>query len=104
MSTTSNYEIMLIFSPETETERQKEILDRVKTIVTEGKGSIEKVDEWGKKRFAYEIDDFRDGHYYVITLTTTSETLDEISRILRITDEVIRFMPTSLKEKVTSES
>ncbi|GBE58500.1 30S ribosomal protein S6 [bacterium BMS3Abin01] len=104
MSTTSNYEIMLIFSPETETERQKEILDRVKTIVTGGEGSIEKVDEWGKKRLAYEIDDFRDGQYYVITLTTTPETLDEISRILRITDEVIRFMPVSLKEKVTSES
>jgi small subunit ribosomal protein S6 len=95
---------MLILSPETEGERQKEILERIKAIVTAGKGTIENVDEWGKKRLAYEIDDFRDGHYYVITLTAQPETLDEISRILRITDEVIRFMPVSLKEKVTSGS
>ena len=67
-------------------------------------GTVENVDEWGKKRLAYEIDHIRDAFYYVITLTISAAVLDEISRILRITDEVIRFMPVALKEKVASES
>jgi small subunit ribosomal protein S6 len=95
---------MLILSPEAESERQTEILDRIKEIAVTGKGSVENIDEWGKKRLAYEINHLRDGYYYVITLTVTAEVLDEITRILKITDEVIRFMPVVLKEKVTSES
>lgn len=102
--TTSNYEIMLILNPETETARQSEILDRIKSIATSGKGSVDNVEEWGKKRLAYEINHIKDAFYYVITLTVASEVLDEITRVLGITDEVIRFMPVRLKEKVTTES
>jgi len=102
--TTSNYEIMLLLNPEAETARQTEILDRIKKTATDGQGSVDNVEEWGKKRLAYEIDHIRDAFYYVITLTISAAVLDEISRILRITDEVIRFMPVALKEKVASES
>ena len=96
---------MLLLNPEAEPARQTEILDRIRKTSTDGGGSVDKVEEWGKKRLAYEIDHIRDAFYYVITLTITPAVLDEISRILRITDEVIRFMPVALKEKVAvSES
>lgn len=104
VSTTSNYEIMLLLNPEAEPARQTEILDRVKKTATDGDGTVDKVEEWGKKRLAYEINHIRDAFYYIITLTISTAVLDEISRILRITDEVIRFMPVALKEKVASES
>ncbi|MHB0915007.1 MAG: 30S ribosomal protein S6 [Thermoleophilia bacterium] len=104
VSTTSNYEIMLMLNPEAEAARQVEILDRIKSTAASGNGSVEKIDEWGKKRLAYEINHINDAFYYVITLTATPDVLDEITRILSITDEVIRFMPVSLKEKVASES
>ena len=104
VSTTSNYEIMLLLNPDAESERQKEILERVKTTAADGQGTVDKIDEWGKRRLAYEINHIRDAFYYVITLTAPAAALDEISRILRITDEVIRFMPIALKEKVASES
>ena len=106
VSTTSNYEIMLLLNPEAEPARQTEILDRIKKTAKDGGGSADNVEEWGKKRLAYEIDHLRDAFYYVITLTISAAVLDEISRILRITDEVLRFMPVALKEKVkvTSES
>lgn len=104
VSTTSNYEIMLILNPETETARQSEILDRIRSIAASGKGSVDNVEEWGKKRLAYEINHIKDAFYYVITLTVTPYVLDEITRILGITDDVIRFMPVRLKEKVASES
>jgi small subunit ribosomal protein S6 len=102
VTTTSNYEIMLLLNPEAEAERRTEILDRITKTATDGGGSVEKVDEWGKKRLAYEIDHIRDAFYYVITLTAAADVLGEIARILKITDEVIRFMPVSLKETVTS--
>lgn len=102
--TTSNYELMVLLNPEAEPARQTEILDRIKKTATDGQGSVDNVDEWGKKRLAYEINHIRDAFYYVITLTISTAVLDEISRILRITDEVIRFMPVALKEKVASES
>ncbi len=104
MSTTNDYEIMLILHPEAEEERRAEIVERIRQTATEGGGSVDGVDEWGKKRFAYEINHLRDGYYYVVTLTVTADVLDEITRILKITDEVVRFKPVRLKEKVTSES
>ena len=101
---TSNYEIMLLVNPEVEAEGRAEILDRVRKIAADGKGSVDNVDEWGKKRLAYEINHFQDAFYYVITLTVTAAALNEITRILKITDGVLRFMPVALKETVTSES
>jgi small subunit ribosomal protein S6 len=94
---------MLMLSAEAESERQAEILDRIRKTATDGGGSVDSVDEWGKKRLAYEIDHLREANYYVLTLTISPDVLDEISRILRITDEVIRFMPVALREKVASE-
>ena len=102
--TTSNYEIMLLLSPDIEAERRNEILERIRKIATDGNGSLDNIDEWGRKRLAYEIDHIRDAHYFVLTLTLTADVLDEITRVLKITDEVIRFMPVALNEKVASES
>lgn len=93
---------MLLLIPEAEPARQTEILDRVRKTATDGGGTVDKVDEWGKKRLAYEIDHIREAYYFVLTLTISVDVLDEISRILKITDEVIRFMPVALKVKTAS--
>ena len=95
---------MLLLSPDAEAERRNEIIERIKKTAAEGEGSVDKIDEWGKKRLAYEIAHIREANYYVITLTVTAAVLDEITRILKINDQVIRFMPVALKEKVASES
>lgn len=101
---TNSYELMVMLSPEAETERQKEILDRISKTATDGGGSVAKVDEWGKKRLAFEIDHIREAYYFVITLTVPPDVLDEITRVLKITDDVIRYMPVVLKDKVASGS
>ncbi len=74
-------------------EERTAVLDRTKEIITGGKGSIVKIDEWGKKRLAYEIKDSLDGVYYVLYFEATPETLAEVTRVLGITDSVLRFMP-----------
>jgi small subunit ribosomal protein S6 len=69
------------------------VLDRTKEIITGDKGVIVKIDEWGKRRLAYEIKDSLDGVYYILYFNATPKTLDEVTRILGITDSVLRFMP-----------
>jgi len=68
------------------------VLDRTKEIITGDKGVVVKIDEWGKKRLAYEIKDALDGVYYVLYFEATPKTLDEVTRVLGITDSVLRFM------------
>ena len=69
------------------------VLDRTKEIITGDGGAIVKIDEWGKRRLAYEIKDSFDGVYYIIYFTATPKTLDEVTRVLGITDAALRFMP-----------
>jgi small subunit ribosomal protein S6 len=74
-------------------EERNAVLDRTKEIITGDKGVIVKIDEWGKKRLAYEIKDSMDGVYYIWYFEATTKTLDEVTRVLGITDSVLRFMP-----------
>jgi small subunit ribosomal protein S6 len=74
-------------------EERTTVLDRTKEIITGDKGVIVKIDEWGKKRLAYEIKDAMDGVYYILYFEATVKTLDEVTRILGITDSVLRYMP-----------
>jgi small subunit ribosomal protein S6 len=69
------------------------VLDRVKEIITGGKGVVVRIDEWGKKRLAFAIKDAQDGLYYILFFEATAETLAEVTRVLGITDTVLRFMP-----------
>ena len=88
---------MLIVNPNTDEDRQKEIVDRLRTTVEKGKGTVAGVDEWGKKKLAYEIKKEPEGIYTVITFTAAPETLSEIERVLSITDEVLRFGTKRMK-------
>ena len=88
---------MLIVNPNADEDRQKEIVDRLRTTVEKSKGAVAGIDEWGKRKLAYEIDKESDGVYTVITFTATPQTLAEIERVLSITDEVLRFKTMRLK-------
>ena len=92
----NKYELMLIVNPNAEEDRQKEIVDRLRATV-EKDGTIVAIDEWGKRKLAYEIKKETEGVYSVITFTAAPETLAEVERVLGITDEVIRFMTLRLK-------
>ncbi len=69
------------------------MLDRTKDIITGDGGVIVKIDEWGKRRLAYEIKDSLDGVYYILYFEAEAKTLDEVTRVLGITDSVLRYMP-----------
>jgi small subunit ribosomal protein S6 len=86
------YEIMLMIEPEVAEERHGEIIDRIKDTVSKGKGTWGQIEPWGKRKLAYEIEHQGEAFYYVLTFEAAAETLQEITRVLAITDGVMRFM------------
>ena len=90
----NDYEILLMLDPELPEERQGEILTRTQELVKKHDGEWENQETWGRRRLAYEIDHKGEGVYHLLTFKATPETLDEVSRVLKITDGVMRHLAT----------
>ena len=88
-----DYELLLMLDPELAEDRQNEILARMRELIERGGGTWSSQDAWGRRRLAYEIDHKAEGVYHLVTFTVEPVTLDELSRILRITDGVMRHLP-----------
>ena len=86
------YEILLMLDPELADDRQSEIVTRIRELVERGGGTWLTHEPWGRRKLAYEIDHKHDGAYHLVTFDAAPETLDEISRVLKIADEVVRFL------------
>lgn len=87
-----NYECMVILEPALESEAIDNQLARISDIVAKNSGKIENVNKWGKRRLAYEIGQNTDGFYAVVNFQGENQTINELDRILKITDGVIRHM------------
>ena len=88
----TEYEILLMLDPELAEERQEEILVRTRELVERGGGSWDRHEPWGRRKLAYEIAHKDEGVYHLVEFTAEPATLDEASRILKITDGVMRHM------------
>ncbi len=83
------YELMIIFNAETEESTVQTTINRLGEMAKDDGGSLEKVDKWGVRRFAYEIHKKREGFYVVLEFLAPN-ALTEIDRTLRLADDVIR--------------
>jgi small subunit ribosomal protein S6 len=86
----NDYEIMLLLDPELAEERANEVIQRARDAVESGGGTWDGHEPWGRRRLAYEIDHKGEAVYHLLLLTCPAETLDEITRVLKITDGVLR--------------
>ncbi|HLR68763.1 30S ribosomal protein S6 [Virgibacillus alimentarius] len=86
------YEIMYIIRPDIEEEAQTALIERFNKVLTDNGAEIEKVDEKGKKRFAYEINDYRDGYYILINFKGNTEAVNEFDRLAKFSDDILRHM------------
>jgi len=86
----NEYEIMLLLDPELAEERANEIIQRIRNAVEDGKGTWDGHEPWGRRRLAYEIDHKGEAVYHLLLFTAPPETLAEITRVLKITDGVVR--------------
>ena len=83
---------MLLIEPDVPEERHREVIERVQQIVEKGKGSWGGVEPWGRRKLAYEIKHQGEAFYYVLTFDAPAPALHEVTRVLAITDGVMRFM------------
>ena len=99
------YEVMVILDPELDEKTIAPSLDAFLNVIKADGGSVEKVDLWGKRRFAYEIDHKTEGYYAVIELTSTPAAVAELDRQLSLNEAVMRtkvLRPTwTVAEKVS---
>jgi small subunit ribosomal protein S6 len=93
------YELLFFISPTLTEEDREATLKRIDTTITSEGGSIDNVDEWGKKRLAYEVEKLTDGDYVLIDFHANPTSIAEIDRVLRITDAVKRFMIVSRTDR-----
>ena len=90
MEMSSKYETVFVVKPDFNEEAAKAMLDKFTGLIAENGGAVEKVDEWGKRRLAYPIEDYTDGIYYVVTFTAPAELPAEMDRVFNITDGILR--------------
>jgi len=88
----NEYEILLLLDPELAEERSDEIISRVRERVEGDGGSWDGHEPWGRRKLAYEIGHKGEGVYHLLLLTATPATLAEVSRVLKITDGVMRHL------------
>lgn len=86
------YEIMYIVNASLDDAQFAGVQERLHETITANGGSIDKVDDWGIKEFAYEIDHMKKGHYVVINVSATNEGIFEFQRLSRISNNVVRIM------------
>jgi small subunit ribosomal protein S6 len=94
IGTLTTYEILLLLDPEQAEARQDDVLARARELVETGGGSWRSHDAWGRRRLAYPIAHKEEGVYHLVVFDAEAETLDEISRVLKIDDAVLRHMAT----------
>jgi len=90
----TEYEILLLLDPELSDEKQAEAIARTRDLIEKGGGTVDRHDAWGRRKLAYEIDKKTEGSYHLVFFSCNPETLDEVSRVLKIDDAVMRYMAT----------
>ena len=88
------YEILLMLDPELADERQDDLIARVRQLVETSGGTWRSHDAWGRRRLAYEILKKQEGVYHLLVFDSDGATLDEITRVLKIDDTVMRHLAT----------
>jgi small subunit ribosomal protein S6 len=88
----NEYEILLMLDVELPDERAEEILTRMRELIEKDGGSWDGHEPWGRRKLAYEIAHKADGVYHLLLITCSPETLDEVTRVLKITDGVMRHL------------
>ena len=91
--TTEKYEVLYVLNPNLTEEETQGIGEKFKTLI-EQNGTIDEMDEWGKRKLAYEINYLTEGYYVLVKFTSGPEFPAELDRILGITDGVIRSLVT----------
>ena len=93
-----NYEVLYIIRPNYEEEQYRDFVEKYNALIQANGGEVTKVDPWGKRRLAYEIDKVREGYYVLVQFSGDASLPAELERNFKINDEILRFLVTRLPE------
>ncbi|MCR5094548.1 MAG: 30S ribosomal protein S6 [Lachnospiraceae bacterium] len=88
----NKYELAVVVNAKLDDEAKNAVVDKAKALIERFGGQITEVDDWGKKRLAYEIDKMNEGFYYFIRFDAEPTAPAEIEKRMRIADNVIRYL------------
>ena len=94
---TGKYEVLYIIDPAQGEEGIAALVEKFKAMV-EAEGTLLNVDEWGKRRLAYLVNDMAEGYYVLMNFETKPEFPAELERVMKITDGILRCMVTAVEE------
>ena len=100
MSTARQYELVYIVTPEASEQEIADLHTQIEQIIQRMGGTLDKTENWGRKRMAYDIGRHREGNYVVETITGSGELMKEIDRRLRVIDSVIRHLIVRVDEEL----
>ena len=94
---TGKYEVLYIIDPAQGEEGIAALVEKFKAMV-EAEGTLSNIDEWGKRRMAYAINDLTEGYYVLMNMETNPAFPAELERVMKITDGVLRCLVTTVEE------
>ena len=94
---TGKYEVLYIIDPAQGEEGIAALVEKFKAMV-EAEGTLTNIDEWGKRRLAYEINDMTEGYYVLMNMETKPEFPAELERVMKITDGILRCLVIAVEE------
>ena len=97
------YETLYLIRPDLEPETYKSVIQKYNKIIEDNKGIITKVEEWGKRALAYEVEKFKDGFYVLIRFCGDADLPEKLQRDFRLDERVLKFIVVKLKDKVNPE-
>ena len=86
------YELLFFVDPSLDPETRLAVMKRIDTTIAEGAGTLDTVEDWGKRKLAFEIDKLTEGDYTLVDFHADPAQIAELDRVLRITDAVVRHM------------
>ncbi len=86
------YELLFFVAPSIDEESRAAAMKRIETVLAESNGVVDNVENWGKRKLAYEVNGLTDGDYTLIDFHANPDSIAELDRVLRISDVVVRHM------------
>ena len=88
----NKYELAIVVNAKIEDDERAQVIEKVNALITRFGGNVTDVEEWGKKRLAYEIQKMKEAYYYFIHFESDSVCPNEVEKRIRIMDNVLRFL------------
>lgn len=93
------YEVMIILEPALEEAAVQQVINRSTELLTKSAGTVNRVEKWGKRRLAYELNHRTEGYYVLFDVTSEPGPMDELDRTLRLADDVLRHKIVRIPEQ-----